>query len=86
MFYFQVSGLDLDVEDLEEKYFAENEDVFPITGTLCTPPPKKKQTKQNKKKKQMGQQYWRERRGGGKPLTQVFLEELVFHPSPQTPA
>ena len=56
------------------------------------PPPvplKKKQTKQNKtkqKKKQMGQQYWRERRGGGKPLTQVFLEELVFHPSPQTPA
>ena len=49
MFSFQISGLEQDIEDLEEKYFAEHANFFPLTGTLCIP-------------KQMRQLYWG---GGG---------------------
>ena len=45
MFSFQISGLEQDIEDLEEKYFAEHANFFPLTGTLCIP-------------KQMRQLYW----------------------------
>lgn len=37
MFSFQISGLKQDIEDLEEEYFAEHANFFPLTGTLCIP-------------------------------------------------
>lgn len=52
MFSFQISGLEEDINDLEEKYFAEHANFFPLTGTLCI-------------QKQMRQLYFGGRLGGG---------------------
>ena len=55
MFSFQISGLKQDIEDLEEEYFAEHANFFPLTGTLCIP-------------KQMRQLYCGGRLGGGRAV------------------
>lgn len=55
MFSFQIPGSeeDFDIKRLEEEYFAEHANFFPLTGTLCIP-------------KQMRQLFCRGRLGGGR--------------------
>lgn len=55
MFSFQIPGLeeDFDIKSLEEEYFAEHANFFPLTGTLCIP-------------KQMRQLFCGGRLGGGR--------------------